>query len=123
MANRTLFGLIVGLFSSYFFTRWLRVNWSEAPDFIKFQLTDLLFVPLMGCVAWLVTRIIKRDPKLRLPWYYAYVLVLLSAIYFEWYLPNFKSHVHPYTSDWMDVVMYLIGGIIFHLLARKNSVS
>lgn len=123
MANKHLYRLIALLFGLYFLARFLRVAWSDAPNFIHYHFTDLLFVPLMGNIAWLSTRWVKRDPKLKIPVLYAYVLVVLSVVYFEWYLPNYKSHIHPYTSDPIDSLMYLIGGVVFHFQLRLNLVD
>jgi hypothetical protein len=115
MVNRQLIKWIIALFMLYFLLRWMRTSFPELPDLIKFQLTDLLFVPLMGNVAWLGTRFMKGNPKLQLPWFYGFVLSGFASLYFEWYLPSYRTDLHPYTSDILDVLMYFIGGLMFSI--------
>lgn len=103
----------LGLMSFYFTVRYLRVNVDGLPDFVRFHLTDLLFVPTMTCFALIFTRILKRDSSLLIPIYMVFIQTALVSIYFEWYLPTYKSKPGWYTADWIDVVMYFMGAFIY----------
>jgi hypothetical protein len=99
--------------SVYFVTRFCRAYFEGTPDFFKYHFTDLLFIPTVATFALIFVRVFKRDNSITVsPWLIGF-LVLTMTLYFEWYLPTFKSHVHPYTSDWNDVLMYVLGGVEF----------
>lgn len=102
----------------YFLIRWLRTVVS-LPDFFRFHFTDLLFVPAMALFALIILRYIRKDEKLTIPFWTIMLQVFLVSIYFEYYLPKYMRHVHPYTSDSLDVLMYFAGGTIFIFLQRK----
>lgn len=97
----------------YFFIRYLRLNVEGLPAFIKFYATDVLFVPAMTCFALIFTRILKRNNKLLIPIYMIFIQTAVISVYFEWYLPTFKSKPGWYTSDWVDVIMYFLGAIAY----------
>jgi hypothetical protein len=113
MANRRIIISFFSLFGLYFIARFLRQNWAEAPLFLRFYFTDLLFVPTMCWSALFVVRWVKRNNSITISPVLIFIQVILVSIYFEWYLPNYKSHLHPYTSDYWDVLMYGLGGLIF----------
>lgn len=85
------------------------------PSFVNNYVNDLLAVPL---TAWLTLAILKQWKG------YTFVLtplmiiaiVLYFSIYFEWYLPQ---HNPRYTSDVMDILCYITGGIAFYFIQRK----
>lgn len=104
---------------AYFIVRFLRINSPELPTFIRFYLTDLLFIPTMGFFALIFVRILKRDVTIKITAPSLFIQVLLVSIYFEWYLPNYSSTSHWYTSDFIDVLMYVFGGFIFLWMQRK----
>ncbi len=108
-----------GFFGLYFIVRYIRANWLDAPSFIRYYFTDLLFVPTMCLFALFFVRLLKRDQKLTISLPLIFVQILLVSLYFEWYLPNYRSHIHPYTSDAWDVLMYVLGGLIFWRLQKK----
>jgi hypothetical protein len=114
------------LMSFYFLIRYLRTTVDDLPTFVRYHLTDLLFVPAMSLFALIIIRFIKRDSGLTIHWISVGVQVVLVSIYFEWYLPNNEPEGHIHVSDWMDCLMYVIGGILFLLfqpkLGAKNKV-
>lgn len=112
----------VGLMTIYFIIRYLRVNIDGLPDFIRFYATDILFVPAMTCFALIFTRILKRDHTLMIPIYMVLIQTAIISLYFEWYLPTYKSKPGWYTSDWVDVIMYFIGAILY-LTIQKFSLK
>jgi len=64
---------------------------------------------------WL-TRIIKRDPKLVFSNYLIFTIFLYVTLVFEFFLP-LKNSIH--IADWVDILMYGLGGAIFLFLQKK----
>jgi branched-subunit amino acid transport protein len=118
MGNRILLIWFFGLMGIYFLARYLRVHYDQLPPFFKHQFTDLLFVPVMCILALFFVRVFKRDHTIDISPWLVLLQVVLVSLYFEWYLPKYQSHVHPYTTDNWDVLMYFFGGGIFLILQR-----
>lgn len=95
----------------YFIIRYLRID-SES-IFLKYYATDLLFVPTTCFLGLFFVRWLKRDDMLQVPYYQVILLVFGLSFYFEYYLPNYKSKPGWYTQDIWDVLMYVIGGLLF----------
>lgn len=112
----------IGLMSFYFFVRYIRVNVEGMPDFIRFYLTDLIFVPTMCCFALIFVRILKRDTTITISPVLVLMQTLFVSIYFEWYLPTYKGRIGWYTSDPWDIVMYFCGAFLF-LVIQRYSIS
>lgn len=115
MISRKLKIAPVVLFLLYFLTVVLR---SELPYFFRFHFTDLLFVPLQLIIALCGLRIIKQNKQLKIPVILILLVVLCDSVLFEWYLPNFSENVHLFTGDFSDVLMYVIGGLLFWGIQR-----
>ena len=119
MGNKKLWLWFLGSMFTYCIARYCRVNFEGTSGFFKYHFTDLLFIPTVSTFALIFVRLIKRDNSITVsPWLIGF-LVLTMTLYFEWYLPTFKSHVHPYTSDWLDVWMYVLGGVGFLWIQSK----
>ena len=119
MANKKLWWWFLAFMTVYFVARYARSNIDNLPDFFKFQFTDLLFIPTVSTFALIFVRLFKRDNSITISTWLIAFLVVLMSVYFEWYLPTFKSHIHPYTSDWIDIVMYVLGGAMFLFVQKK----
>lgn len=120
MANKRLWLRFLGLIAVYFIARYLRTNVEDIPDFFKYHFTDLLYIPTVATFSLIFVRLLKRDNTITIsPWLVAFLVVFMS-VYFEWYLPTYRAHIHPYTSDIWDIVMYALGGIGFLLIQRKH---
>jgi len=120
MVNKKLCWWFLALMSVYFFTRYCRTYFEGTPNFFKYHFTDLLFIPTVATFALIFVRFFKRDNSITVsPWLVGF-LVLTMTLYFEWYLPAFNSHIHPYTSDWIDILMYVLGGVGFLWIQFKN---
>lgn len=104
------------IMSAYFLIRYLRSTVEHLPDFVRFHLTDLLFVPAMSLFALIILRFTRRDPTLRVHWTSIAIQVVLVCLYFEWYLPNNTPKGHVHIADLVDCLMYIIGGVTFILL-------
>ena len=111
----------------YFLTRYLRSTVENLPDFVRFHLTDLLFVPAMSLFALIILRFTRHDPSLTIHWLSVAIQVVIVSLYFEWYLPNNSPEGHIHVADSADCLMYVLGGILFVLFqpflkirAKKN---
>lgn len=103
----------------YVILRFLRIRHPELPSFVKFQLTDLIFVPAMSTFALVFTRLIKRDQSLLIPKLTILLLVICMSFLFEWYLPTYGYADNIYTADYLDVVMYGLGGLIYLFVQER----
>ncbi len=86
------------------------------PELLNSYGTDLLFMPLLLSFSLWMTRFIKRDKTIILTVPMLLVVLLFVSFIFEYYLPM-RSPI--YTADKMDVVMYLLGGIIFYYFQSR----
>jgi hypothetical protein len=98
----------------YFLVRWVGIFGETG--WLRWYLTDLLFVPAMSTFALIGVRWIKKDSSIRIAWRHVFLQVLIVSFYFEWYLPSYDS---KYTADSWDVVMYIIGGFVFLWLQKR----
>src|SRR3989338_334229 len=111
--------LLFSLMLVYLFIRFLRVEVEGMPIFIRYYLTDLLFLPVLCLSALVVIRYLKRDPYVRIPVLYVFIQALLISLYFEWYLPAHPIGQNQYTSDPFDVAMYFSGALIYCVVQPK----
>lgn len=107
------FAIVMAL---YFITRWIR-PYVEI-DFIQHHLTDLYFIPAACLFSLFFVRKLKQDDTIQVPIHYVVILVMLTAFYFEWYLPKYYGRPGWYTSDIVDALMYAIGGVVFILMQK-----
>lgn len=107
--------LFVCIMITYFIVRYVR-NHFDTISFIRYYFTDLLFVPAMCLFALIILRFLKRDPQLTVHWSAVLAQVILVSVYFEWYLPTYPPVGHMHVADFVDCVMYLIGGVCFILI-------
>lgn len=101
------------IMSTYFLVRYLRNHFPDLPDFFRYHFTDLLFVPAMSLFALIVIRFMKRNAEITIHWLVVAVQVVIVTLYFEWYLPNNPPEGHIHVSDWVDCLMYALGGLSF----------
>jgi hypothetical protein len=102
--------IFVGSLAVYILIRLLRKNNYDIPEWINGYLTDLICIPIVLMICLALVRSIKRDSLIEIkPWLIALICIEYALI-FEWFLPQ-KSSI--YTADWIDVLMYFFGGIIF----------
>lgn len=97
----------------YFLTRIARDTWTDLPQFFRFHFTDLLFVPCMCLVGLITVRYIKRNPIAVIPWYLVFLQTAIITYYFEYYLPRNCTGLSCYQFDYIDIVMYFLGGFLF----------
>lgn len=73
----------------------------------------------MCLFALIFTRWIKRDHTLTIPTIYVLLQTIAVSFYFEWFLPKYYGRPGWYTSDFGDILMYIMGAGIFLILQRK----
>ena len=85
------------------------------PLLVNNYLNDLLCIPLVLGALTFIIRKLKHDHLFKLPLGFIFILSSYYAVFFEYYLP--RTNIR-YTSDWIDVVLYFIGGMLFYLFQR-----
>lgn len=87
------------------------------PKFIRYYVNDFLIIPIVLYSSLFVIRKLKNDKKLQLSLLQILYVCALYAVIFEYWLPKF----HPrYTSDFVDVGLYFLSGILFYFLQKKE---
>lgn len=85
----------------------------KLPVFVNNYLNDILCIPILLKVSQLVIRHIKSNNRLKIPISLQIFVTTLYALVFEVILPNFHKR---YTSDFLDVIAYFFGLIIFQII-------
>ncbi len=80
--------------------------------------TDLLAVPVIANLGLWFQRIFtyKRSTYVLKPGHVIFIVTYLSFV-FEWLLP--KYYPQKFTSDWIDVMLYILGGLFFFWRMNK----
>lgn len=105
----------------YFITRWARNHVDALPDFFRNHFTDLLFIPVQLIIALWGTRLLKRDPNIQISLVWIIVQVIFVSFLFEWYMPNYGADTNKFTGDFIDVLMYVVGGFLFVVFQQLES--
>lgn len=84
-------------------------------------MADLAAVPVIANLGLWFQRvwIIKSNYYVLAPWHVIFIVVYAS-IWFEVLLPNLSA---KYTADWVDVTMYVAGGLLFYRFMNKPLVT
>jgi len=85
--------------------------------YVNGYITDAFAVPVIANIALWLQRmfIIKSNYYVLSPMQVAF-LVLYISLLFEGLLPMISK---IYTADWIDVLLYVFGGIFFYVLMNK----
>ena len=87
------------------------------PNLVDNYANDLLYLPLvLGAIEFLIRRL-KKDPSFKLPLGFVVFLASFYSFYFEYFLPKINSR---YTADWIDVLLYFLGGFAFFFIGKKK---
>ena len=105
----------VSIMFSYIIIRFVRSHY-DVNEFVQGHLTDLLFVPAMFCFTLIIMRWFKKDEHFLIAPWMLIVQTGLIAYYFEFYLPENGREGHIHISDWLDVLMYGIGCLVYLIL-------
>ncbi len=88
------------------------------PKLIRFYVNDFLIIPIVLYISLFVNQKFKRNTNIQVSLLNIIYLSILYSIIFEYWLPKF----HPrYTTDFIDVVCYFLGGIVFYFLQKEKN--
>lgn len=87
------------------------------PVFINNYVNDLLCFPLLLGAMTFGIRFLKKDTSFAFPAGFIVLLASYYSFYFEFYLPKVNTR---YTSDWIDVFLYFIGGLVYYYFMKKK---
>ena len=78
---------------------------------------DLIAIPVIANLGLWFQRVflIKNDHYVLSPWHVVFMVIYVSLL-FEGILPHVSK---TYTADWIDVLLYVIGGLFFYLVMNK----
>ena len=79
-------------------------------------LDDLLCFPIVLTLGLAMYRLFK--PSYELSVWHIWPTVIIYSVYFEWYLPQTST---VYTADVMDLLMYVLGAMIFQRFINRSS--
>ena len=87
------------------------------PSFVTSYVNDFLCLPIICKIGQSVLQMVTRQKDLHVPWQPLLLLIIFYAVYFEWYLPGIRMR---YTSDYVDVILYFLGGMFFYGIERTS---
>lgn len=78
---------------------------------------DLLAIPVIANLGLWFQRVlvIRNNYYVLAPWHVVFIVAYVSVL-FELVLPNYSK---TYTGDFIDVVLYLVGGVFFYKIMNK----
>jgi hypothetical protein len=86
------------------------------PSIINNYLNNLLCMPVVLTLCLVVLQLIKKNYSLTIPIFVIASITLYYIVYFEWFLPKINAR---YTADPIDVVLYIIGAMVFYLMQKS----
>jgi hypothetical protein len=84
--------------------------------FIDCYLNDVLSTPILFQLSLVTLALLQKRAPRGLNGYQLLFGWVWISIHFEWLFPLLKSNV---TSDWLDVLAYLIGTGIFYIIQKQ----
>lgn len=115
MRSKIIYSILLVIACSIFI---LQKAQRPLPQWVNNYWNDLLCIPLvLGALTYSI-RWLKKDDKFEFSLGFVIVLSSYYAIYFEYYLPKNNSR---YTSDWIDVLLYFSGGLLFYLIQKTSN--
>jgi hypothetical protein len=101
----------------YFIVRLSLAYGVELSLFFKNHFTDLLCMPIVLTICLAFVRLIKKLPTYLLTPLMIISMTVFYAVLFEYLAPLNNPNQ---TGDWLDVLMYGLGGIEFWLIQRLH---
>ncbi|TYP96466.1 hypothetical protein C7447_10732 [Tenacibaculum adriaticum] len=87
------------------------------PDIIRFYVNDFLIIPIVLTISLITMQKLRNDINYTIPLSVVLYLCAMYAVLFEYFLPKFHLR---YTADFIDVILYFLGGILFYYLQKKH---
>lgn len=85
--------------------------------FLRNHLNDFLYIPIVLIICLIAIRTLKKQPEFELNLGMICGMVIFSSVIFEYVAPFYFSHT---TGDWLDVVMYVLGGGFYYYFQEKR---
>jgi ABC-type branched-subunit amino acid transport system permease subunit len=89
----------------------------QMPSWVDNYVNDFLCLPIVLGFITLLFRWLKKDKTYRVSIWAILFLAGYYSFYFEYYLPLKTTR---YSADYIDVILYFTGSIIFYLLNNKS---
>ncbi len=82
---------------------------------------DLAAIPVLANLALWFQRvfIIKSDYYVLAPWHVIFIVAYVALV-FEGLLPLLSK---IYTADWIDIILYVLGGFFFYRIMNKPIIN
>jgi hypothetical protein len=89
--------------------------------YLNGYINDAFAIPVIANLALWFQRvfIIKNNYYVLAPWHVIFIVAYVSFV-FEGFLPLLSK---TYTADWIDVLLYIIGGLFFYKAMNKPLVK
>jgi hypothetical protein len=90
---------------------------NHPPPFVNGYIDDAVAIPVIANLGLWFQRvvIIKNNYYVLSKWHVVFITAYVALI-FEGLLPWFSK---AYTADWIDILLYIIGGVFFYKMMNK----
>ncbi len=82
----------------------------DLPDLLQFYFLDLIAIPVLATLGLAFLKITEANDHIILKKWQLLFIVVATSIAFEIIWPIYNER---YTADWVDVLLYTIGGLFF----------
>ncbi|PQJ78634.1 hypothetical protein BTO18_05280 [Polaribacter porphyrae] len=116
MNKRLILLFLISLFIAFiiYFFQFLKI---DLHYLINNYVNDFLIIPIVLFICLLFLRWSRNNKNFTLSLPIVIYLCIMYSILFEFIFPNFLAR---YTKDYIDVLLYFAGGLLFYLLQDKN---
>lgn len=87
----------------------------KLPKIINNYVNDFLIIPIVLTICLFILIKTKNNQKYKIPLPVILYLCFLYSVLFEFILPSYLAR---YTKDYLDVLLYFTGGIVFYQLQK-----
>ncbi|WP_088323467.1 hypothetical protein [Polaribacter tangerinus] len=105
-----LCSLLIG--SIIYFSALFKLN---LPNFLRFYLNDFLIIPVVLYSSLQVLKWSKNNKSYKISTFIIIYICTLYSILFEFVFPEFLER---YTKDYLDILLYYLGGAVFYKLQQ-----
>jgi hypothetical protein len=89
--------------------------------YVNGYVTDVFAIPVIANLGlWFQRVVLRKDNRYVLTKEQILFIVIYVSLVFELLLPHISK---IYTGDWIDVLMYVIGGLFFYKVMNKPVVN
>ena len=87
------------------------------PKIVNNYVNDFLILPIVLTICLFILRWSRGDKGYTIPIGVIMYICAFYGVVFEYLLPKFHSR---YTTDFIDVFLYFLGGVVFYFLQKKR---